>query len=168
MPPSKASLFRILAHGTCLLLRLLGIGLTVFMITFGPMIDWSWSAHPPEQYFISRWPNGILLFGWFLFPYSRLRNRLLWISSFACLVVASGILVHSALAIFTFYYELVSASRQDTLFIIQLSLLTCFSQPLAVLGARLLGLRWPASEKQIVVNLANELIFEHRRQKEGK
>lgn len=162
------SIQRGLAFGICLILRILGTTLAVFMILTGSMIGWSWSAHPPAQYFISEWPNAPLLFGWFLLPYSRIQAKWLWGSCFICLCGASTILVHSALSISQFYSERESVSQSETLFLIGLSLVTCFSQPLVVLCVRFCELNQSVSSKEKAVKLVRELLAESTRQHNSK
>ena len=148
---------RDVANVICMLLRFLGVGLAILMILGSPFAVASsfWMGWPDAQLFISRWHNALLLFGWFLVPYSRIRPRLLWGLFFVVLLVASMILVGSAVLIYRFYSGLYvepawsPAQRQETLFLISLSLFACACQPLAVCAVRYFGLSFLVPNKSV-------------------
>jgi hypothetical protein len=95
------------------------------------------AARPEALKFIGEPPNSFLLFGSFLLPYSLLRPKYIYLPFFLLLVVASVILVNSAVKIRTHYAELEMPSGDLAVFLIGLSLVTCALQPFAVIAARL-------------------------------
>jgi hypothetical protein len=122
----------------CLLLRCLGVCLAIFMIIGSPLSGFVFHVQPDAEVFISRWPTALYLFGWFLLPYSLVRPKAAWGVLFLGLIVASAILVESAISIFKFYGARQSSGRETALFLISLSAFACVVQPLSVVLARYL------------------------------
>lgn len=115
---------------------MLGIGLALFMIMASliPELPMEMAPSKPDAIrFISEPPNSLLLFGWFLLPYLLFKANWIYFPFLMALVIASGILVISAIKIYAFHASITSISGDPTLFLIGLSLFTSALQPISVI-----------------------------------
>lgn len=94
-------------------------------------------ARPDALRLIAEPPRSLLLFGWFLLPYSLLKSRWIFVPAALALVIASSVLSMSIANIFSFYHARDLPPGDSILFRIGLSLITCAMQPVAVIARRI-------------------------------